>query len=222
MYIPKSKIQTNLYTGGNEYVLALTGEPYVGYYYSVSNEKYYTGKNPDVSDSKELVPAFSFTADLPEDPDNYDYAVLTLGIDAGGNDSLRTHAKYNSLKKENNPNSFLPNQRRLIPPFSPVLPVQKDYDLGVFVRYFCKKRNENVYIETNKDTYSKLVKRDPTIAFDLYKPFKLNWTLTSSTNDKNGVGLINSNMVKLITIRQKTPGLDAYLKFDYTKYYQSV
>lgn len=222
MYIPKSKIQTNLYTEGNEYVYVLSGEYYAGYYYSVADEKFYTGKNPNVSDSKEIVPAASFTADSPEDPDNYDYAILTLGIDSGVEDSLNTHARYNFFKQENNPDTFNSNQRRLIPPFTPVLPTQKDYDLGVFVRYFCKKRNENIYIEIDENIYNRLVERDPTIAFDLYRPFKLNWTLTSSTNNENEVGLTNSNMVKLISVRQKAPGLDVYLKFDYTKYYQSV
>ena len=67
-----------------------------------------------------------------------------------------------------------------------------------------------------------MVEHDSTIAFDLYKPFKLPWTLISLNNDKNEVEQTNAETVKIISVREKVPGLGAYLKFDYTKYYQSV
>ena len=37
MYYPPSQIQTNLYTGGDEYIIASSGENYIGNYYSLSN-----------------------------------------------------------------------------------------------------------------------------------------------------------------------------------------
>ncbi len=221
MYIPKSKIQTNLYTNGDEFLLT-TGNSYTGPYYSISNTQFFTGKNPDVPNSQELIPSNLFKADTP--PDNLNYIVATNGVDAGGNskDTLSLHERYQFLKQAQGTNTFTVNQRRLVPPYSPVLPIEKDYKLGVFTRYFCKKRNNNVYIETNKDTYNRLEERDSTIAFDLYRPFKLSWTLTAIKGGEEEVQQTNANMVKLTSIRQKTPGLDVYLKFDYTKYYQSV
>jgi hypothetical protein len=54
-YIPKNKIQTNLYTSGGEYADAFNLENYIGYYYKLYNGKFFTGKTPNESNSKELV-----------------------------------------------------------------------------------------------------------------------------------------------------------------------
>lgn len=54
-YVPKNKIQTNLYTSGGEYAYASNLEDYAGYYYKLYNGKYFTGKTPNELDSKELV-----------------------------------------------------------------------------------------------------------------------------------------------------------------------
>jgi len=54
-YIPKNKIQTNLYTSGGEYVLASTQENYIGYYYKLYNGKYFTGRTPNDPDTKEII-----------------------------------------------------------------------------------------------------------------------------------------------------------------------
>lgn len=53
-YIPKNKIQTNLYTSGGEYAYASDLKNYIGYYYKLYNGKFFTGKTPDELDSKEL------------------------------------------------------------------------------------------------------------------------------------------------------------------------
>ena len=55
-YIPKNKIQTNLYTAGGEYAYALSKVEYVGYYYKLYNGKLYTGSTPNTPNSKELIP----------------------------------------------------------------------------------------------------------------------------------------------------------------------
>lgn len=46
MYIPKSKIQTNLTTPGKEYFINDTKEDYSGIYYKMYDGKAYTGKFP--------------------------------------------------------------------------------------------------------------------------------------------------------------------------------
>jgi hypothetical protein len=53
-YIPKNKIQTNLYTSGGEYAYASDLKDYIGYYYKLYNGRFFTGKTPDELDSKEL------------------------------------------------------------------------------------------------------------------------------------------------------------------------
>lgn len=54
-YIPKNKIQTNLYTNGGEYVLLPLEQDYIGYYHKLYNGKYFTGKTPNDSNIKELI-----------------------------------------------------------------------------------------------------------------------------------------------------------------------
>lgn len=56
MYYPKSKILTNQYTPGGEYIIKSTGLNYNGYYYILSNNKAFSGKNPNDTNSEELVP----------------------------------------------------------------------------------------------------------------------------------------------------------------------
>jgi hypothetical protein len=58
-YIPKNKIQTNLYTSGGEYTLLSSGQNYIGYYYKLYNGKYFTGKTPNEPNSKEIIPVLS-------------------------------------------------------------------------------------------------------------------------------------------------------------------
>ena len=59
-YYPKNKIQTNLFTNGDEYqtldsnILGLDGS-YIGYYYKLSNGKFYTGKFPGDGNNDEIV-----------------------------------------------------------------------------------------------------------------------------------------------------------------------
>lgn len=58
-YIPKNKIQTNLYTGIGTPSLNFTtseGEIYVGHYYVLYNGKYFSGQTPNDPNTQELFP----------------------------------------------------------------------------------------------------------------------------------------------------------------------
>ena len=55
-YYPKSQITTNLYTNGDEYALITTKEAYEGYYYKLSTNKKYVGRNPNNGEGVELIP----------------------------------------------------------------------------------------------------------------------------------------------------------------------
>jgi hypothetical protein len=92
-----------------------------------------------------------------------------------------------------------------------------DYQIGEYRRYFCKKTNEIIYLEINKDTYDKLVGKDSKILYQLYQPFNLPWQLTG---DKSQVFIINKNITELTSKQQKLPMLSEYLKNDFTKYYK--
>jgi hypothetical protein len=54
-YIPKNKIQTNLYTNGNEFIYLSDKQPYTGFYYKLYNGKYFTGASPNEKPSLEII-----------------------------------------------------------------------------------------------------------------------------------------------------------------------
>jgi hypothetical protein len=54
-YIPKNKIQINLYTAGGEYNDISNNIEYIGYYHKLYNGKYFTGRTPNDSNIKELI-----------------------------------------------------------------------------------------------------------------------------------------------------------------------
>ena len=55
MYYPKSQITPNLYTNGNEYIILSNRSNYVGYYFTTSDNKIFSGRNPNDKPNFELV-----------------------------------------------------------------------------------------------------------------------------------------------------------------------
>ena len=55
-YYPKNKIKINLYTAGDEFAYPNSGPIYIGYYHKLYNGKYFTGKTPNDSNIKEIIP----------------------------------------------------------------------------------------------------------------------------------------------------------------------
>ena len=92
----------------------------------------------------------------------------------------------------------------------PLFPTPKDYEKGVFTRYFTKKRNEYLFNELTKDQYNNVNKT-------LYIPFQIQWQLVG---DRDTTYTTNRNIVLLAEQRNKVPGLQTYLKEDYLKYYK--
>ena len=72
-YIPKNKIQTNLYTVGSEFVYADTKAVYTGHYYKLYNGKLYTGKTPNEPNSREIIKT---DASLPLPANQFQYSPL--------------------------------------------------------------------------------------------------------------------------------------------------
>lgn len=205
VYIPKNRIQSNLYTAGGEYLLEKDNSEYIGYYYKLYNGKVYTGKNPDDKPNFSLIP---FTPILTREifgelfPQNYIY-ISKGDIDVVNYLNIKNISPDSTL---NSPQLYL------------TIPTEQDYKLGEFQRYFCKKNNEFSYLEISKSDYDKLVKKDPTIDFTSWFPFNIPWSLTG---DKDKVGQTNKNIVLLQINKDKLYGFDKYLKGDYLKYYKA-
>jgi hypothetical protein len=205
VYIPKNRIQSNLYTAGGEYLLEKDNSEYIGYYYKLYDGKVYTGKNPDDKPNFSLIP---FTPILTREifgelfPQNYIY-ISKGDIDVVNYLNIKNISPDSTL---NSPQLYL------------TIPTEQDYKLGEFQRYFCKKNNEFSYLEISKSDYDKLVKKDPTIDFTSWFPFNIPWSLTG---DKDKVGQTNKNIVLLQINKDKLYGFDKYLKGDYLKYYKA-
>ena len=194
MYFPESQITPNQYTNGGEFQVKSTCQDYKGYYFITSTGQRYTGRNQNDNPVLELTSLISNTSNtnpnLPE--------VTTL-----------TDYTYNNI---------IPAPFKIIykPVYNPNIPTQQDYQIGEYRRYFCKKTNEIIYLEINQNTFNKLATQSPDILWQYYLPFYLPWNLTGT---KEQVATVNRNIVLLTMKNLSLPQFDAYLKFDFTKYY---
>ena len=192
MYYPKSQIVTNLYSNGN-FVLKSTNKEYTGFYWKTLTGKYYTGKTPQDTNVEELsIPSTNLVV-----TDNIEEANSVGSIIYQGLTKVNTSGK--------------------IPSYYANTPTQSDYSVGEFTRYFCKKTNEIIYLEISKDTYTKLINKDPTYLFQMYTPFKYQWMISG---EKEKVYKSNKNITRYMIEKFKLPMLDKYLREDYLKYYK--
>ena len=218
MYYPLSQIQTNLYTNGQEYVTKSDNQNYIGYYWKTSDGKIFTGKTPQDPPIQELIVFVSNRSQVTPDISPL-FSEVALAYDApyiGDDPNLYKESEILTYLNLKNISTVSP-PITIIPVFSPTIPTQQDYQIGEFRRYFCKKTNEILYLEINKDTHDKLVDQNPIILYQQYQPFNIPWQLTG---DKEQVYKTNRNIVELTIKQQKLPQFDLYLKKDYTKYYQ--
>lgn len=196
-YIPKSRIQSNLYTAGKDYVIKNTLEPYTGYYYKIYTGQIFTGKNPDDKPNFPLIPP-------PNQPVQINQTQVFIK-DNLANENYKALKGINGNNLRNNPQLFFTQ------------PTESDYQLGEFRRYFCKKKNEFIYIEISKSDYDNLVQKNPTINFQMWDPFNISWTLTG---EEKQVYYINRNIVLLKEKNEKYYGLGKYLQEKYLRYYK--
>ncbi len=191
-YIPKSKVSI-LQTTGNEFVISSTNQPYQGSYMEVSNGTFFAGNNPQ-NPGKKLT------------------RLKTLNINFGvsNNNSIYRKIKrpiYDELSKKVNI------------PISKVFPLEKDYERGYFIRYFCKRINDKYnYFEINKKTYNNLILKNNNYDYNLYNTGKIKWVLLETPytiyeggftrNMIKDVSVINSLNIRLLL--NEFPFLDVF------------
>jgi hypothetical protein len=213
MYYPKSKIKTNLYTEGGEYLLYTDKSGYTGYYYKVSSGKAYTGKNPQDGPSILLIKDYNIDPLLPPSVDDPSSIIYASDITKY---YPQPYTNFDTQTYFDNPQNNQSYITRYLPIYNPTLPTDKDKDLGVFNRYFCKKTNELLYIEISKETFDLLRYQDPKIVWDLYSPLSILWQIQG---DKEKTYTANKNNIAILEQRNKWYGFSKYLKEDYLKYY---
>jgi hypothetical protein len=189
IYYPKANITPNLFSNG-EYILNGSNEPYTGYYFSTYDGKFFTGREPGDGANLELTANGSNLQGEATSGD-IDYRFV-------GQDNYFYSTSLKSLTPITpvtlTPQVFYPN------------PTLSDYQTGEIVRYFVKKTNENIYIETQS-----LVQNS------LYTGFSIPWLITG---DRDNVANVNKRIVALKEAELKILGLGLYLKNNYLQFYK--
>ena len=196
-YIPKSRIQPNLYTAGKDYVILDTLEPYIGYYYRIYTGQIFTGKNPHDKPNFILIPP-------PNQPSQVNQTQVYIKDGVENNN-------YKVIK------GIIGNNLRNSPQLFFTKPTEQDYQLGEFRRYFCRNRNEFLYLEISKSDYNNLIQQNSTIDFQNWLAFDIPWTLTGN---KNEVYQTNRNIVGLKEKNESFYGFGKYLQEEYLRYYK--
>ena len=164
-YIPKSKIKKSTTLGG-VFLTKKEKTNYKGDYFETSNGLYYAGHN-NLDLSQELIKVKN------------DNKVIKP------RSTEKNVVKYNVYKSDIA--NFL--SQTVIPPSNKEKPTEKDYTRGYFTRYFCKKINDQLYIEINKDTFTKLRTKTKDFDSNLYEPGKITWHLTGNVFKLNTIVL---------------------------------
>lgn len=202
-YYPQNRIIANLYTAGNEYQIASSGAEYIGFYYKTFTGQAFTGKNPQETPSKKLIPKVD--EEVKKVPND-----LQIGFFS------RDANYYNFTKKSKGKNVVIYNDE--LPSYTKPTPTTNDYIIGEFVRYFYKKRNHTLFVETTQENYLETLRYPTGYTYSLYKPFKLSWKLTG---DPVSVATINRNIILLTETKEKVEGFSQFLT-DYTEFYKSL
>ena len=224
VYIPKNRIKTNLYTSGGEFQILKTSEEYVGYYHSLYNGTFFTGKTQNEKNKLEIIDieAQSPTDVVDELPPNLAPESNVIALFLNDPDPIVDEeiwnqgdiVRYLEIKRKNP----LDDDPRELPVQEFPKPTEDDYKLGVFTRYFAKKINELRYVELNKEIYDKFKKQDANYVWELYIIFKLQWTLTGI---EFNVAQTNRNQVLIAEQKNKIKGLGEFLRHDYVKFYSN-
>lgn len=211
MYFPKNKIKTGLYSNGGEFVYEDSKALFSGYYYSLYDGTFFEGKSP-TENNKKIIKASNpnISSDFPS------FTPTVSDSGSALNKDFRVDTSSPSLQ---NKAIILPtNQVQNLPvPYFPK-PSSFDYSIGQFSRYFCKKTNENVFLEINQNDYASLYNQNSNYVYSLYTPFKTYWLISGDYNK-----VVETNF-KLVASIEKDLQVYGFSKFiektgGYNKFY---
>lgn len=192
MYIPKSKIQSNLFTNGGEYLL--DGVDYTGRYYLLYNGKAYTGID-QYDGTPQLLVKYTPQNSLTANDRVTDDLVFPFERASSTED-------YSSITPTVAPLVQAPLQY-----FSN--PSPNEISIGEMIRYFLKRFNDQRFVEVNLETYNSINNKDKKYAWELWIPFEVPWVIKGSEEE---VVKSNKQIVYYTEQRYKVRGLAKFLK----------
>jgi hypothetical protein len=207
-YFPLTRIKTNLYTRGNEFVTP-DGKSYDGRYYETYNNKAFTGIDPVLGQS---VPLFRKTAPRGNSQ---------IG---GANSAFANDYVALNLIKQATDSPSIDAQLTSLAPYYPV-PLDSDYARGYFTRYFAKNVSGPGYvIEISQLDWTKIQNGNISNTVLGYETMDMLWQLTGPLNDtrisqyqiQGGVFSTNKRVTEA---KQKSfRGIIEFIGGDYTKF----
>ena len=201
-YYPKNKIQTNLYSNGDNLVKSSNLELYTGPYYKISNGKMYVGVTPNSQRyPEELLPLIEDTTS------NTTKIINEITI---SDININNTIVNNYIGNLDDP----PKNQQIPVPFYPN-PNVEDYKRGYFTRYFAKQINNYSFIEINQLAYKNLESKNSEYLWQLYYVTEIPWQIRGNATD---VYKTNESVV-FIQEKNNFKGLSQFLRKNYVKYY---
>jgi hypothetical protein len=210
-YYPLSRIKTNLYTRGDTFATE-DGKPYTGRYYLTFDNKAFTGVNPVLGENKLLLTFIT-------DPIHSE--TVTLAATRNNTRDKVLNSTYYAAATAQDINSSLLTE---LIPYYPT-PIDSDYQLGYFTRYFAKNVSGPGYIiEVSPSDYANIQNNTNPDSYLVYESTSILWQLTGPLKDtrisqyqiKGGVYDTNKRVTeqKALTFR----GLIEFIGGEYTKF----
>jgi hypothetical protein len=211
-YFPLTRVRTNLYTRGNEY-LTPDRKSYAGRYYVTYEDKAYTGISPVLGANTPLTPIGK--ANVTDE-----YVSDFTGNSTSNTLRVTSATGYAATGPQVDPNAQLTS----LNPYYPV-PLDSDYTRGYFTRYFAKDvSGPGFVIEISQLDWTKIQNGDISDTVLGYQSTSMLWQLTGPLNNtrvsqyqvKGGVFDTNKRVTEA---KQKTfRGIVEFIGGDYIKF----
>lgn len=210
-YYPLTRIITNRYTRGGEFLLP-NGAPYTGRYYVTFDNKIFTGINPVLGTNIQLTPVQNRLAL------NTGTAFNNIGAGTANTNQAYTVAKTGTGQADFN------NKLVQLVPYYPT-PLDEDYARGYFVRYFAKNVSGPSYVfEISKLDWTKIQNGDVDDTVLGYETVDMLWQLTGPLKDKRVsqyqiIGGVFDTNKRVTEGKQKVfNGIKEFIGEDYVKF----
>ena len=224
-YYPKHYITTGLYTNGNEYAYASNPSvEYTGSYYLLANGQAWSGETPQYT-YRQLLTPIKKSPELETSNTQTQVTVIKTSNVPYGAESIKEGVLFAqtvnttpaNLQLVRNYTQQVGSTAKQLPLGTQPTPTEQEYSQGQYQRYFCKKTNQNAYLEVSKETYDALSKHNPQYYWELYITFQITWLLSGP---KDTVAQTNARYVHSVMRSNQLPGFDKYLREDYLKFYK--
>lgn len=225
-YLPKHYIKTGLFANPGNFLDRESNQPYSGPYYEIATGQYFTGTGPQDPSTREIIPF----GNAEEPGTGYQQVGVAFNLDVKtlrpgeSSNSIQNQLDFqvsqpqlidNYLQAKKYPESYY--NTRILPYGVTPTPDENDYSIGEYVRYFCKKTNELLYLELDQIQYTALSQKDPKYFWEQYFTFSLPWSLTG---DPQQVFKTNQAIVQRRIQNLKLTNFSKYLREDYLKFYK--